>query len=119
MGRQLRGPMTECSHVEGKQKAMSDFRQEEAALTGRIEILEAICLALDRRREVFALLEAATDPNAALERLQEVLGLEPLGAKVVLDLQLQRLTASSRDRTSAELAEANARLRELRKTSKM
>lgn len=98
---------------------MSDLRQEEAALTGRIEILEAICLALDRRREVLALLEAATDTNDALERLQEVLGLDLLGAHAVLDLQLQRLTASSRDRTSAELAEANARLRELRNTLKM
>lgn len=95
----------------------SDFRQEEAALTDRIAILEAICVALDRRREVFALLEAAIDPNAAVESLQEELGLDSLGAHVVLDLQWQRLTVSSRERTSAELAEANVDLRELRKTS--
>lgn len=97
---------------------MIDFRQEEAALTGRIAILEAICVALDRRREVFVLLEAATDPNDAVESLQEELGLDSLGAHVVLDLQWNRLTVSSRERTTAELAEAHARLRDLRNTPK-
>ncbi|GAB3568330.1 hypothetical protein GCM10027344_31890 [Spelaeicoccus albus] len=49
-----------------------------------------------------------------MEGLQQKLGLEYAGAVAVLDLQLRRLTSSARDRTAAELTEANARLRAVR-----
>ena len=77
-------------------------------------LLEALCAALDRRHEVLELLETAPDPDSALEGLGEMLGLEPWAASAVLDLQLVRLTANQRERTAAELAEANARLRKMR-----
>lgn len=96
------------------QPSESSAKQEESALTEQVALLEARCAALDRRHEVLELLETATDPDDALERLQAKLGLEYPGALVVLDLQLRRLTSSERDRTAAELAEATARLREVR-----
>ena len=63
------------------------------------------------------MLEAAEDPNSAMQSIQSKLDLEPEGAQAVLDLQLSRLTASERDRTAAELAEAHVRLRKVREES--
>ena len=83
-------------------------------MIGRIALLEALCTGMDRREEVFEVLEAAEDPDIALERLQEKLDLEPEGARAMLDMQLLRLTAAERDKTAAELAEAHLRLRKMR-----
>lgn len=96
---------------------MSDTQQEETNLIGRIALLEALCTGLDRRREVLEILEAAEDPDIALEKLQDKLDLEPEGARAVLDMQLLRLTTTERDKTAAELAEAHVRLRKVRQES--
>lgn len=63
------------------------------------------------------MLEAAEDPDIALERLQDKFDLEPEGARAVLDMQLLRLTTTERDKTAAELAEAYVRLRKVREES--
>lgn len=99
----------------GTKGPSADWAEREAALAERAALLEAVCVALNRRQEVFELLEASTDPNRALEEIQDRFGLEPAGPRAVLDLQLRRLTSGERDRIAVELTEVRARLLELRK----
>jgi DNA gyrase subunit A len=64
----------------------------------RLEMLDALCAALDRRREVFVVVEAADDDEDALTGVERLLGVSPVAARAVLDIQLRRLTAQGRTR---------------------
>ncbi|MDN6605551.1 DNA gyrase subunit A [Brevibacterium sp.] len=100
-----------------KQTPASEAAQEETNLVGRSALLEALCAALDRRREVIEVLEAAEDPDSAVRSMQSTLDLKPEEARAVLDMQLLRLTAAQREKTAAELAEAHLRLHTMRQES--
>lgn len=106
-----------CDVIENRPAIRGRCQARKIRFGPAVVLLEALCTALDRRREVLELLATATDPDDALEGLQEKLGLEYAGALAVLDLQLRRLTSSERDRIAAELAEATTRLREVRRQS--
>lgn len=72
-----------------------------------MHIYEALEAAVERRGEVFAVIETSVDTEKAQQELQALLGTDELGARAVLDLQLRRLSLAER----AFIAE---RLRELR-----
>jgi DNA gyrase/topoisomerase IV subunit A len=74
-----------------------------ARLAEQVTVYEVLAAAVERRHEVFSVLEAAADPEIANQQLQELLHTDAAGAQWVMDLQLRRLAASERARVLAEL----------------
>jgi len=65
---------------------------------------------MDRRDEVFAIVDAAADDDEAEQRIGELFAVQaPYIARAVLDLQVSRWTRANRERTRSEVT----RLREL------
>lgn len=64
---------------------------------------EVLAAAMERRLEVFRVLEAAPDPETASRGLQELLRTDAAGARWVMDMPLRRMPRSERDRVTAEL----------------
>jgi hypothetical protein len=70
---------------------------DQRALDDRLAILDVLVAAVERRSEVFAVVESSEDPEDAVRRLQDLLGVSEVGAIEVLNMQWRRLTR--RDRT--------------------
>ncbi len=81
---------------------------ERQAEDERLQLLEWVAAALERRHEVMELLWEATDSEEAAERLRDLLTVDGGDPRVVLDLQLRRFTSEAR----AELAETVRQTRE-------
>jgi len=69
---------------------------DRAHIEAQIHIYEALVSAVDRRWEVYDLLEGAEDTASASRDLQTLLGTDEVGAQAVTDLQLRRLTVTER-----------------------
>jgi DNA gyrase subunit A len=67
-----------------------------------LAIYETLAFAMERRREVFEVVEASLDPDEAITGVHVLLGVPELHARAVLDLQLRRLTARERARYAEE-----------------
>jgi len=76
----------------------------------RREIAEALLKALDRRHEVLDIIVDATDRNAAVTAIAELLGTTHLGSEAVFGLSFQQLTKDSRRGIAAELEDLNSQL---------
>jgi DNA gyrase subunit A len=68
----------------------------------RLMVLDAMVLAIERRREVFDLIEHSTTADAAQDGLTELLGVEGTSAMAILDLQARRFTQRDRERIVEE-----------------
>lgn len=80
-----------------------DERERQAA-EERLDILEALLVAQERRHDVIEIVWAAHDQEEAGARLKELLGLEsgvPPG--IVLDMQISRLTGECRDEIATDV----------------
>jgi DNA gyrase/topoisomerase IV subunit A len=76
----------------------------------QLRVLELVEAAMDRRDEVFAIVDAAADSEEAERRIRELFEVQdPHLARAVLDLQVSRWTRTIRAQIRAEVA----RLREL------
>jgi DNA gyrase/topoisomerase IV subunit A len=62
----------------------------------RLEILEAILAAIDRRSEVSDVIAASETAEDALPRLRELLGISQVGAMEILNMQWRRLARAER-----------------------
>jgi len=71
----------------------------------RAHILRALGKALDRLDDVIALIRASESADAALSQLMDLLDIDELQARAILDMQLRRLAALERQRILDELAE--------------
>ena len=71
----------------------------------RAHILRALGKALDRLDDVIALIRASESAEAALSQLMQLLDIDELQARAILDMQLRRLAALERQRILDELAE--------------
>jgi DNA gyrase/topoisomerase IV subunit A len=71
----------------------------------RLALLELVQAAHERRLEVIDVVWAAADREEAAERLSELFDVEN-GAdpRVILDMQMERLTKEARDELAAEVA---------------
>lgn len=78
---------------------------DRAHVEAQIHVYEALAAALEHRREVYELLEAADDTATASRDLQTLLGTDEVGAQAVIDLQLRRLTVTERARIAEHLRE--------------
>ena len=79
----------------------------------RAHILRALAKALDRLDDVIALIRAADSAEAALSQLMELLDIDDVQARAILDMQLRRLAALERQRILDELAEREAEIADL------
>jgi DNA gyrase subunit A len=79
----------------------------------RAHILRALGKALDQLDAVIALIRASESADAALTGLQELLDIDEIQARAILDMQLRRLAALERQRILDELAEREAEIADL------
>lgn len=75
---------------------------ERRHLLDRLEILDAIMLALERREQMWSIVEAAPDADRARGDLMAALGLTEVQATAVMDLQVRRFSARERSRIAEE-----------------
>jgi DNA gyrase subunit A len=69
-------------------------RGEHEVARKRVDYLQAVLRAAERRDELITLVGGADDPSVAQARLAELLSLSPQQAEGVLDLRLIRFTRS-------------------------
>lgn len=79
-------------------------------LQERLEVLEAILVAAQRRADLFGIVDDSTDPEDAEHRLVEQLALTETGAAAVLNTPIRQLTRSEQGRIQAERDRIRARL---------
>ncbi|WP_213816808.1 DNA gyrase subunit A [Glaciihabitans sp. dw_435] len=78
----------------------------------RMHILRAYLKALDALDEVIALIRRSADSDAAREGLMELLTIDDLQARAILDMQLRRLAALERQKIVDEATEIETRIAE-------
>ena len=77
----------------------------------RLEILDAIAAAVERRVEVLELIVSSRSADQARSGIADLLGVSEVGATAVLDLQWRRLAELERTRISQERDAIRADLR--------
>ena len=83
----------------------------------RAHILRGYAKALDHLDEVITLIRNSESADAARGGLMELLDIDEIQATAILDMQLRRLAALERQRILDELAEIEARIADLRRSS--
>lgn len=73
-------------------------------------ILDALVQAMDRRDEVFLILEDSADVDEARRRVGQLLGVGELGSRAVLDLQARRFTRDQRRALASRAEELRSKL---------
>lgn len=71
---------------------------------------EALVKAMDRRDEVFQVVEDSENLDEAIQRVGQLLGLGELGSRVVLDMQVRRFTRDERQAIASYAEELRSRL---------
>jgi DNA gyrase subunit A len=87
------------------------FRLREAE--NAAHIYRALAKALDALDEVIALIRRSPDADGALVGLQELLEIDEVQARAILEMQLRRLAALERQRITDRLAELESVIAEL------
>jgi DNA gyrase subunit A len=80
----------------------------------RAHLDRGLVLALDRLDDVLALIRASRTADAALEGLKDLLGIDDLQARYILDTQLRKLAAMEIQQIVARLAELEAVIEDLK-----
>lgn len=75
-----------------------DPELDQRELDGRLEILDALVAALERRSVVLEAIESSDEAEDAVRRLRELLGVSEAAASEVLNMQWRRLTCQERAR---------------------
>ncbi len=65
--------------------------EDERQTRDELMILDALVQAMDRRDEVFQMIEDSEDVDEAIRRVGQLLGVGELGSRVVLDMQAQKI----------------------------
>ena len=73
-------------------------------------VVDALVKAIDRREEVFKVIEDSEDVDEAIRRVGQLLGVDQLGGRVVLDLQARRLTRDQRRALASRAEELRSML---------
>jgi DNA gyrase subunit A len=80
----------------------------------RAHILRGLVKALDMLDEVIALIRASASADAARQGLMELLDIDDLQARAILDMQLRQLAALERRKIIDELAELEVHIQDLK-----
>ncbi|MCX6500246.1 MAG: DNA gyrase subunit A [Arthrobacter sp.] len=84
--------------------------EDERRIRDELMILDALLRAMDRRDEVFQVIEDSEDEDEARRRVGQLLGVDDLGSRVVLDMQVRRLTRDQCQRLASRAAELRSKL---------
>ena len=90
---------------------MSDHDQK---VREELAILEALVTAVDRRDEVFRVVDDAADSEEAIRRIGELLDVGSLTSRFVLDMQLRRFTRDRRQALATRMDELKSALSDRR-----
>lgn len=88
------------------------LEEDVEAQTQRLEFLDAMVAATDRRDEVVSIVGDAPDAETAVRAIAALLGTSEAGARGVLDLQVRRFAGFERDRLVAQRDDVRAWLRQ-------
>ncbi|MFJ4210474.1 DNA gyrase subunit A [Paenarthrobacter sp. NPDC089675] len=86
--------------------------QYERQMREELAILEALMLAIDRREEVFLMIEDSEHVNEAIRRVAHLLGVGMVASRAVLDVQARRFTRDQREKSAFRAAEIRSMLGE-------
>ena len=84
--------------------------EDERHTREELMILDALLRAMDRRDEVFQMIEDSENVDEARRGVGQLLGVGELGSRAVLDLQVSRLTRDQRQRLASRAAELRSQL---------
>ena len=84
--------------------------EDERHTREELMMLDALLRAMDRRDEVFQMIEDSENEDEARSRVGQLLGVDELGSRVVLDMQVRRLTRDQRQRLASRAAELRSQL---------
>jgi DNA gyrase/topoisomerase IV subunit A len=84
--------------------------EDERHMRDELMILDALLRAMDRRDEVFQVIDDSEDEDEARRRVGQLLDVDELGSRVVLDLQVRRFTRDQRQNLVSRAAELRAML---------
>ena len=80
--------------------------REQAMAEDRLRVLELLEAAMERRDEVFGIVDSSEDADDALERIRELFGVrDPHISQAVLDVQVSLWTRSGRKRIADQAEE--------------
>lgn len=84
--------------------------EDERRTRDELMILEALEQAVDRRDEVFQVIEDSEDADEAIRRVGQLLGVGAHGSRAVLDMQARRFTRDQRQAIVSRAEELRSRL---------
>ncbi|WP_059388062.1 hypothetical protein [Arthrobacter sp. Hiyo1] len=84
--------------------------EDELRTREQLMLHEALVKAMDRRGEVFQVVEDSENLDEAIQRVGQLLGLGELGSRVVLDMQVRRFTRDQRQAIASYAEELRSRL---------
>ena len=84
--------------------------ENERHTRDELMILDALLRAMDRRDEVFQMIEDSENVDEARRGVGQLLGVDELGSRAVLDLQVRRLTRDQRQMLASRAAELRSQL---------
>ena len=79
--------------------------EAERQIRQELMILDAPVQAMDRRDDVFQMIEDSEDSDEAIRRVGQLLGVGELGSRAVLDLQARRFTRDQRQALASRAEE--------------
>ncbi|WP_459384469.1 DNA gyrase subunit A [Arthrobacter humicola] len=84
--------------------------EDERQMRQQLMLHEALVQAMDRRDEVFKVIEDSQDMDEAIRRVGQLLGLGEHGSRAVLDLQAKAFTRDRRQAIASLAKELRSRL---------
>ncbi|MFE5839320.1 DNA gyrase subunit A [Arthrobacter sp. NPDC056493] len=86
------------------------MEEDERQTRQELMIVDALVQAMDRRDEVFQVIEDSEDSEEAIRRVGHMLGVGELASRAVLDLQARRFTREQRQAIASRAEELRSRL---------
>lgn len=84
--------------------------EDERQTRAELMILEALVQAMDRRDEVFQVIEDSVDRDEAIRRVGQLSGVGEVRSRAVLDMQAGRFTRDQRQRIASRAEELRSKL---------
>jgi DNA gyrase/topoisomerase IV subunit A len=84
--------------------------EDERQRRQELMILDALVKGMDRRDEVFQMIDDPGDRDEAMRRVGQLLGVGELGSRAVLDLQARRFTRDQRQAIASRAEELRSQL---------
>ncbi|MGO4804239.1 DNA gyrase subunit A [Arthrobacter sp. 2MCAF15] len=85
----------------------AEQRRQEGYL---LRLLDGLVKAVDRREDVFQVVEDSEDVDEAIRRLMELLELDEFSCRAIVDTQLRRFTREQRHAIAAQAEELRSNL---------